>query len=101
MAITMPTPWQRLTRSRSTTIASTTVAAGYSEIKMLANESSHVCSASSMVTLAQLPTRHSQVFAHRAHDEHHRSGGHPGEHQRPELALVWRLMKENQVQPHR
>ena len=30
-AITMPIPCQRLTRSRSTTIASTTVAAGYSE----------------------------------------------------------------------
>jgi hypothetical protein len=37
MAITMPIPCQRETRSRKITIASTTVAAGYSEIKMMAS----------------------------------------------------------------
>ena len=45
IAITMPIPCQRETRSRNITIASTTVAAGYSEIKMLANDSNHDCSA--------------------------------------------------------
>jgi hypothetical protein len=38
MAITMPIPCQRLTRSRNTTIASTTVAEGSSEIMMLAKD---------------------------------------------------------------
>lgn len=50
MAITMPVPCQRETRARKITIASTTVAAGYSEIKMLANDSNHDCSAISWVS---------------------------------------------------
>src|ERR1700677_4600208 len=53
-ANTMPSACQRVTRSRSTMIAKMTVVAGYSEIKMLANDSIHFCIASSMVTLAQV-----------------------------------------------
>src|SRR5271163_1893945 len=48
----MPSACQRVTRSRSTAIASTTVATGYSEIKTLANDSNDACSASSMATFA-------------------------------------------------
>src|SRR5580698_7052035 len=51
-ANTMPSACQRVTRSRSTTIAKTTVAAGYSEIKTPVRESNDACSASSMATLA-------------------------------------------------
>src|ERR1700738_5484491 len=48
----IPSACQRLTRSRSTTIANTTVAAGYSEIRTPVSESNDACSASSIATLA-------------------------------------------------
>ena len=51
-ASTMPTACQRVTRSRSTTIASSTVAAGYSAISTPASDSIEDCSASSIATLA-------------------------------------------------
>src|SRR5947209_20423375 len=53
-ASTMPIACHRVSRSRSTMIAKTTVVAGYSEIRMLASDSIHFWIASSMLTLAQV-----------------------------------------------
>lgn len=91
MAITMPIPCQRVTRSRNTTIANTTVPAGYSEIKMLAKEQprpyrqprghvgADVQQGYGQCQLQRLPARQSQVTAHRSQDEHHNGGRKPGE----------------------
>src|SRR5689334_25433381 len=51
-ASAIPIVCGRDTRSRSTTIASTTVAAGYSAIRTPASESIPYCSANSVATLA-------------------------------------------------
>jgi hypothetical protein len=51
-ASTMPIVCHRVTRSRSTTIASNTVAAGYSDISTPASDRYDACNANSIVTLA-------------------------------------------------
>ena len=104
----MPTPCQRLTRSRSTTIASTTVAAGYSEIKMLASDSSQVCSASSMVdvgadvqqrqrtsaSFSGFPCGSRRFLLTAADDEHHRVADSRANTSGQSSAFVRRLMEE-------
>ena len=60
----MPAVCHRLTRSRSTTIASSTVAAGYSDISTPASDNSDACSAISIATLAPVSStaaRHGQL----------------------------------------
>src|SRR4029077_10410236 len=51
-ASTIPTTCHRVTRSRSTTIASSTVAAGYSDISTPASDNSDACSAISIAMFA-------------------------------------------------
>ena len=77
-------------------IASTTVAAGYREIKMLANDSSHFCMASNMVTFAEVsssaaataslwrPGWNLKIVAHLGHGDYQHRGRRACEKQRPE-----------------